>query len=120
MRQEAGHVEPSPEEPNQVTDPQAEPRLTTPAKVAIYWMFDELDVSPMDRTLSHSEADAFFSIMQRSVGPRACALEHWSRCDYNNNGNISLMEWCWCTGLDPGKKLPLTVLRVCSLQVRLL
>ncbi|XP_065186451.1 uncharacterized protein LOC135817249 isoform X3 [Sycon ciliatum] len=101
MRQEAGHVEPSPEEPNQVTDPQAEPRLTTPAKVAIYWMFDELDVSPMDRTLSHSEADAFFSIMQRSVGPRACALEHWSRCDYNNNGNISLMEWCWCTGLDP-------------------
>ena len=101
-RDEAGHVEPS-AEPEGTVDPSAEPRLKTPAKQTIYWMFDELDVAPMDRQLSVSEAGDFFHSAEREVGPRACAMSHWDRCDYNRDGSISLSEWCWCTGLDPSK-----------------
>lgn len=104
MRNEAGHVEPTSDGQDEyVVDPRAEPRLRTPAKVAIYWMFDELDVAPMDRMLSQAEAGSFFSEISRDVGPRACAESHWQRCDYNHNGTISLFEWCWCGGLDVGK-----------------
>ena len=101
-RQEAGHVEPSPE-PEATRDPTAEPRLRTPEKQTIYWMFDTLDVSPSDRRLSRQEAGQFFSEAILEVSPRACAEDHWSRCDYNSDGYISLSEWCWCSGLDPGQ-----------------
>ena len=103
-REEAGHVEPT-SEPEGPVDPTAEPRLKTPAKQTIYWMFDELDVSPMNRELSRSEAESFFSEVEREVGPRACAVSHWEKCDYNRDGSISLSEWCWCTGLDPSKQM---------------
>ena len=99
-RSEAGHEEPS-AEPSATRDPTAEPRLNTPAKQTIYWMFDELDVNPMDRRLSKSEAGSFFEEAIREVSPRACAEDQWSRCDYNKDGFISLSEWCWCSGLDP-------------------
>ena len=102
-RVEAGHVEPTPVGNQDVVAPQAEPRIRTPSKIAIYWMFDQLDVSPMDRLLTHSEADSFFTEISREVGPRACSTIHWERCDYNHNTTISLAEWCWCNGLDPGK-----------------
>ena len=98
-RRQAGHVEPSPE-PGATRDPTAEPRLKTPEKQTIYWMFDQLDVSPHDRRLSHEEADAFFAETVQVVSTRACAEDQWSYCDYNKDDHISLEEWCWCTGLD--------------------
>ena len=101
-RTESGHVEPS-AEPGATRDPTAEPRLKTPAKIAIYWMFDELDVSPNDRRLSREEAKNFLAETSREVAPRACADDQWSYCDYNNDDFISLSEWCWCTGLDPSE-----------------
>ena len=101
-RNDAGHVEPLPES-DEPRDPTAEPRLKTPAKQTIYWMFDELDVAPMDRKLSRSEAGAFFGDAALNVHPRACAESQWDYCDYNEDGSISLSEWCWCTGLDPSK-----------------
>ena len=101
-RKEAGHVEPS-AEPGATRDPTAEPRLKTPAKISIYWMFDQLDVSPNDRRLSRQESESFFAEAIDEVSPRACAEDHWSRCDYNGDNYISLSEWCWCSGLDPGK-----------------
>ena len=99
LKQAAGHVEPSPE-PDATRDPQSEPRLSTPAKQTIYWMFDELDVAPNDRRLTTSELKDFTENVKRSVGPRACAESLVSYCDYNKDGNISLGEWCWCNGLD--------------------
>ena len=90
-------------EPNAVQDPSAEPRLNTPAKEAIYWMFDELDVAPMDRQLSSSELSSFQSEVKCRVAPRACAESMTSYCDYNTDGYISLTEWCWCSGLDNSK-----------------
>ena len=101
-RQEAGHVEPS-AEPHATRDPTAEPRLKTPEKQTIYWMFDQLDVSPLDRRLSHKEVQSFITEASLEVAPRACAESLWSRCDYNNDSYISLGEWCWCSGLDPGE-----------------
>ena len=101
-RDEAGHVEPSPEAET-TRDPRSEPRLSTPAKQTIYWMFDELDVSPNDRRLSTSELSGFTEEVKRSVGPRACADTLVSYCDYNRDGFISLGEWCWCNGLDNSK-----------------
>ena len=101
-------VEPEPErssDSEESRDPAAEPRLKTPAKVAIYWMFDELDVSPMDRQLSSEEMSSFLTEVQREVDPRACAESMKSYCDYNEDGMISLSEWCWCSGLDNSKFL---------------
>ena len=101
-RTEAGHTEPLPEG-NEPRDPTAEPRLKTPVKQTIYWMFDELDVAPMDRKLSRAEVGSFMNDTTLNVHPRACAESQWSYCDYNNDNYISLSEWCWCTGLDPSK-----------------
>ena len=101
-RTEAGHTEPLPEG-NEPRDPTAEPRLKTPVKQTIYWMFDELDVAPMDRKLSRAEVGSFMNDTKLNVHPRACAESQWSYCDYNNDNYISLSEWCWCTGLDPSK-----------------
>jgi len=101
-RNEAGHVEPSPET-DTPHDPTAEPRLKTPTKQTIYWMFDELDVAPMDRKLSRAEVSDFMNDTVRNVHPRACAETQWQHCDYNEDGYISLSEWCWCNGLDPSK-----------------
>lgn len=95
---------PAPEaEPTGPRDPAAEPRLNTPAKVAIYWMFDELDVSPQDRKLSSQELSGFMMEIKCTVAPRACAESLTSYCDYNNDGYVSLSEWCWCSGLDNSK-----------------
>ena len=105
MRNEAGHSEPLPEG-DEPQDPTAEPRLKTPAKQTIYWMFDEMDVAPMDRQLSRSEAARLLSMATESIRPQACAESQWSYCDYNSDNYISLSEWCWCTGLDPSKDLP--------------
>jgi len=99
---EAGHVEPT-GEPETTRDPRAEPRLSSPVKVTIYWMFDELDVAPMDRRLSSSEVSSFTEEVKQTVGPRACADSLISYCDYNSDGFISLGEWCWCNGLDNSK-----------------
>ena len=101
-RTEAGHTEPLPES-DEPRHPTAEPRLKTPAKQTVYWMFDELDVAPMDRKLSRSEAAGFFGDTTLNVHPRACAESQWSFCDSNDDGYISLSEWCSCTGLDPSK-----------------
>ena len=107
MKRAEAQVTPEPESASdgEERDPAVEPRLNTPAKVAIYWMFDELDVSPMDRQLSESETSSFLSEVVREVGPRACAESLKSYCDYNEDGMISLSEWCWCSGLDSGKIL---------------
>ena len=101
-RTEAGHTEPLPES-DAPHDPTAEPRLNTPVKQTIYWMFDEMDVAPMDRKLSRSEVASFLNDTTVNVHPRACAESQWSYCDYNSDGYIGLSEWCWCTGLDPSK-----------------
>ena len=101
-RTEAGHSEPLPES-DAPQDPTAEPRLNTPVKQTIYWMFDEMDVAPMDRKLSRSEVASFLNDTTVNVHPRACAESQWSYCDYNSDGYIGLSEWCWCTGLDPSK-----------------
>lgn len=103
-REHSGHVEPAPAI-GTTHAPMAEPRLRTPAKQTIYWMFDELDVSPSNRVLSASELSQFEDEMEMSVGPRACAESFLSYCDYNNDGVISLGEWCWCNGLDNSKCL---------------
>ena len=99
----AAGVTPEPESTAE-PDPTAEPRLKTPAKMAIYWMFDELDVSPMDRQLSSTETASFLSEVIREVDPRACAETMKEYCDYNDDNMISLTEWCWCNGLDNGEK----------------
>lgn len=101
-RAEAGHVEPSPST-GELSDPSAEPRMNTPAKITIYWMFDELDVAPMDRKLSRAEVGAFMNETVRNVHPRACAESQWTYCDYDDDDYISLSEWCWCNGLDNRK-----------------
>lgn len=101
-RTEAGHVEPT-AEPGVSRSPAAEPRLETPAKQTIYWMFDELDQQPADRELAPNEVHTLFSELSREVGPRACADDMWRYCDYSDDGHISLSEWCWCTGQDPGQ-----------------
>ena len=104
-RTQSGHVEPEPEI-GTTRDPMAEPRLRTPEKQTIYWMFDELDVSPSNRVLSTSELSRFEEEVKLSVGPRACAESFVSYCDYNKDGVISLGEWCWCNGLDNSKYKP--------------
>ena len=113
-RAEAGHSEPLPES-DEPRDPTAEPRLKTPVKQTIYWMFDEMDVAPMDRKLSRSEAASMLNLAASAIQPAGCAQTQWAYCDYNSDDYISLSEWCWCTGLDSSKIKESKPFEVCVL-----
>lgn len=82
-------------------EPSAEPKINTPEKGLVYWAFDKLDSAPYDRVLGKNELAPFLAVIQREVGPRACAESFLRHCDYNNDSYIGLLEWCHCTGFEP-------------------
>eukprot|EP00117_Sycon_ciliatum_P036387 scpid49483/ scgid27402/ Chymotrypsin-elastase inhibitor ixodidin len=97
-KEQAEGSQPEPERNPNV--PTAEPRLDSPAKELVYWMFDELDVAPYDRHLSQKETWRFVEGLETNVTQRACGSSLLEHCDCNNDQRIGLNEWCWCLGLD--------------------
>jgi hypothetical protein len=95
--------EPVPEPTNgTVPEPEAEPRIRTPLKKLVYWQWDQLDISPHDEYLDHSEVDNFIKTVARKICPYACARDMYRYCDADEDDRISRHEWCFCLGQDNG------------------
>ncbi|KAL3877298.1 hypothetical protein ACJMK2_035028 [Sinanodonta woodiana] len=64
---------------------------------AVIWKFCDLDVHPTDRSVTRRE---LLYVIASLKSMEHCLIPFLSMCDKNEDGNIDLVEWGTCLGID--------------------